>query len=148
MSDTQAVLAVNQAFYRAFEQKDLQTMSHLWSQTMTSTCVHPGRPPLRGWEQIRFAWEQIFRSTEAFQIQTDIINTEISGNLAYVFLVAKLVQVINGRPMEAQSVITNVFERTANAWYLIHHHGSPIMPPPNQPGNPSPNQPPNQPPRA
>lgn len=142
MSDTQAVLAVNQTFYRAFEQKNLQAMSSVWSQGVGSICIHPGRPPLKGWEQINFAWEQIFRNTEAFQVQIEVLTVEVSGNLAYVVLVEKLVQVIQGRSIESQTMATNVFERMANAWYMVLHHGSPILPPPGQqPGQPGQQQP-------
>lgn len=37
------VLAVNEAFYRAFEKKDIEAMSAVWSQGTASLCIHPGR---------------------------------------------------------------------------------------------------------
>ncbi|MDJ0731742.1 MAG: nuclear transport factor 2 family protein [Crocosphaera sp.] len=32
-----------------------------------------------------------------------------------------------GRRLEAQSMATNSFRKMAQKWYLVHHHGSPIM---------------------
>jgi hypothetical protein len=42
LSDKEAVLATNQAFYDAFSSRDMGSMSRLWWQSSTSLCVHPG----------------------------------------------------------------------------------------------------------
>ncbi|MGA7953336.1 MAG: nuclear transport factor 2 family protein, partial [Gloeobacterales cyanobacterium] len=61
MGEEQAVLGLNRAFYRAFEKKDLDTMSALWSHGSASRCIHPGRDVLKGWKVIYSSWEKIFR---------------------------------------------------------------------------------------
>ncbi len=124
--ESQAVLAANQAFYRAFEKKDIEAMSAVWSRGTGSLCIHPGRSVLRGWEATRSSWEQIFKNTSYLEIDLDIISTEVSGNLAYVVLVENLLQVAGGRQVKAQSMATNIFERMGQKWYLVHHHGSPV----------------------
>ncbi len=121
------VLAANEAFYRAFEKKDIEAMSGVWSQGTGSLCIHPGRNTLRGWKEIRPSWEQIFRNTKYIEIETEIIATEVRDNIAYVIVIENLLQVIGGRRLQAQSMATNIFERMASSWYLVHHHGSPIM---------------------
>ncbi|MGQ4648968.1 nuclear transport factor 2 family protein [Lyngbya aestuarii] len=121
------VLAVNQAFYQAFEKKDIEAMSLVWSQGTGSLCIHPGRNVLRGWKEISLSWQQIFRNTKYIEIETDILVTEICDNLAYVILIENLLQISGGRSVQAQSMATNIFEKMASSWYLIHHHGSPIM---------------------
>lgn len=121
------VLAANEAFYRAFEKKDIEAMSVVWSQGTGSLCIHPGRNVLRGWKDIRSSWELIFRNTQYIEIETDIITTEVCDNLAYVILIEKMLQVSSGRRVQAQSMATNIFERMASSWYLVHHHGSPLM---------------------
>jgi ketosteroid isomerase-like protein len=127
MTNTQAVLAANQTFYRAFEKKDIEAMSRIWSKGSGSLCIHPGRGILKGWDQICVSWEQIFRNTSYFEIETDILTTEISGNVAYVVLAENLLQIVRGRRVEAQLVATNIFECMAQEWYLVHHHGSPLL---------------------
>jgi ketosteroid isomerase-like protein len=121
------VLAANEAFYRAFEKKDIEAMSGVWSQGTGSLCIHPGRNTLRGWKEIQASWEQIFRNTKYIEIETEIIATEVRDNIAYVIVIENLLQVIGGRRLQAQSMATNIFERMASSWYLVHHHGSPIM---------------------
>ncbi|MCL6752766.1 nuclear transport factor 2 family protein [Nostoc sp. CCCryo 231-06] len=121
------VLAANAAFYRAFERKDIETMSAVWSQGTGSLCIHPGSNILRGWKEIRTSWEQIFKNTAYIEINTDIIATEITDNIAYVVLRENVFQVVGGRRLEAQSTATNVFQFLGEKWYLVHHHGSPIL---------------------
>jgi ketosteroid isomerase-like protein len=121
------VIAANDAFYRAFEKKDLEAMSLVWSQGTGSLCIHPGRNALRGWRDIEFSWLQIFRSPKYLEIETEIISVEIRENIAYVILIEKLLQVSGGRSVQAQSMATSIFENMASKWYLVHHHGSPIM---------------------
>lgn len=128
MSDECAqVLVANETFYRAFEKKDIESMSAVWSQGTGSRCIHPGRDVIRGWKDIRYSWEQIFKNTNYLEIEIEIITTEVSETIAYLIVNEKLLQVIGGRRIKAESIATNVFERMASSWYLVHHHGSPIM---------------------
>ena len=126
-SSEHAVLAANEAFYRAFEKKDLEAITAVWSQGTSSLCIHPGRNAIRGWEGIRSSWEAIFRSTSYLEIEADIVRVDVSGDLAYVVLVETVLQVTGKRQSKAQSMATNLFERMGEKWYLIHHHGSPLM---------------------
>jgi len=121
------ILAANEAFYRAFEKKDIDAMDEIWSQGTGSLCVHPGWNILRGWKQVRNSWVKIFQNTPYIEINTDIISTEIRGNIAYVVLVENIMQVIKGSRIEAESLATNVFELLGDKWYLVHHHASPVM---------------------
>ncbi|MBF2016027.1 MAG: nuclear transport factor 2 family protein [Rivularia sp. T60_A2020_040] len=122
-----SVLAVNEAFYRAFEKKDIDAMGEVWCQKDSSLCVHPGWSILRGWKQVSNSWVSIFENTPYIEINTDIISTEIRGNVAYVVLVENVMQVIKGSRIEAESLATNVFELLDGKWYLVHHHASPVM---------------------
>jgi ketosteroid isomerase-like protein len=121
------VLAANEAFYRAFEKKDISAMSVVWSQGTGSLCIHPGRNVLKGWKAIHDSWEQIFNNTNYIEIETEIIATEVRNNIAYVVLGENLLQVVRGRRVQAQSMATNIFERMGSSWYLVNHHGSPLI---------------------
>lgn len=125
-SDSQAVISINEAFYRAFEKKDLEAMAQVWSHGISSLCIHPGRSVLKGWDDIRTSWATIFKHTQYIEIELDIISTEVQGHLAYVVGVERLMQVSRGRQIEAMSMATNIFERMGDRWYLVHHHGSPL----------------------
>ena len=102
-------------------------MEKVWSQGSASTCVHPGRGCLKGWEQIRETWAQIFKNTDYVELNIELISTEVSGDLAFILLTENVLQISRNRRIEAQSMGTNVFERLGKHWYMIHHHGSPIL---------------------
>ena len=121
------VLAANEAFYRAFEKKDLEAMSKIWSQGTFTQCIHPGGNILQGWQDIRTSWDKIFRNTSYLEIDTEIVKTEISDAIAYVVLIENVLQVSRSRKSQAQSMATNIFEKMAQKWYLVHHHGSPLL---------------------
>ncbi len=125
--DRGLILAANQAFYRAFEKKDLEAMEAVWSKGMGCLCIHPGREALKGWGEIRDSWERIFQNTRYLEIDTDILTVEVSEDLAYVVLIEQVLQISSGRRLEARSMATNGFERMGGHWYLTHHHGSPIV---------------------
>jgi len=127
MSQIQSILSANAFFYRAFESRDLVGMGEVWSKGSATLCIHPGRNVLVGWEAIALSWEQIFQNTPDLAIRTEIKATEIAGDLAYVVVVETVMQVARGRKMEARSLATNIFERMAGRWLLIHHHASPIL---------------------
>jgi len=126
-SDRTEVLAANQAFYRAFERKNIEAMTAVWSQGTGSLCIHPGRDVLRGWKDIHASWEAIFKNTNYIEIETEVITTEVKDNIAYVVLIENVFQVLGGRRSQAQSIATNIFENMAQKWYLVNHHGSPIL---------------------
>lgn len=127
MSTEQDLLDANLLFYQAFQNKDLDAMSEIWSKGTTSLCIHPGRRVLKGWDEIRKSWEQIFKVTNSLEIEMQITSTEVNGNLGYVVLIEKVIQVSGGQQGQAFSMATNIFERMGGKWYLIHHHGSPIV---------------------
>lgn len=126
MTAEQDLLATNAAFYRAFEKKDLEAMASVWSKGIGSVCIHPGREALCGWDNIQPSWQKIFRNTAYLEIDTSILSSELSGDLAYVILIEKVLQVAQRRRLEARSMATNIFEKMGGKWYLVHHHGSPL----------------------
>lgn len=125
--DKSEVIAINEAFYRGFEKRELKAVSQIWWQGAGSTCIHPGGKILRGWETIRASWEIIFKNTDYLEIDTEIISLELGQEIAYLVVIEKLRQVNKGRKLEAESIATNGFRKMAQKWYLVHHHGSPIL---------------------
>lgn len=127
MSTAEDVIATNQSFYEAFERMDVEAMGLIWSKEPNVICIHPGRVALKGWDQIRFSWDQIFRNTRQLEVAANVISTEVRGNVAFVVLIENLVQVVPERRMEVQGMVTNIFEYDGSNWFLIHRHASPLM---------------------
>jgi ketosteroid isomerase-like protein len=117
------VLAANQAFYDAHEQRDIGAMRDVWEHTDRVVCVHPGWPILRTWRVVEESWRRIFEGPgrNQFIVTNDVV--AMHGDLAWVTLDENLVQGASTGTVAA----TNVFARSAAGWKMILHHGSPVM---------------------
>ena len=125
--DKAIVLAANQGFYQAFGDRNLSQMRSIWWQGATSLCIHPGSQPLLGWSEIEESWEAIFRNTDELEIDIEVVQIEVDRSLAHVVVREIVLQANQGRRMKAQSIATNIFQKMAQKWYLLNHHGSPII---------------------
>ena len=116
-NDHDDVLAMNACFYAAFDDKDFNAMSTVWSSEAEVTCVHPGWPPIRGHEAVMASWQAIFKG-EGDAPTCDAPSCHVNGDGAYVLCRERL----GG----AVLIATNVFARENGAWVLVHHHASPL----------------------
>jgi ketosteroid isomerase-like protein len=116
--DEAAVLAANEAFYAAFNEKDAAAMAALWSARDAVTCVHPGWNVLEGRERVLESWRQILGNPEQPKIVSAARSAWVEGDAAIVV----------GRELVAGSPIatTNAFVREDGAWKMILHHASPV----------------------
>ena len=91
--DADEVMAANQAFYDAHEQRDLAAMTAVWDNSERAVCVHPGWPILRGWPAVEESWRGIFGGPgrNQFIVTNDAVAVE--GDLAWVTLDENLVDV-------------------------------------------------------
>src|SRR5690606_23082275 len=81
-----AVLAANQAFYDAHEQRDLAAMGAVWEHDDRTVCVHPGWPILRTWLVIEESWRRIFAGPGRSQFILTNEAVAVDGDLAWVTL--------------------------------------------------------------
>jgi ketosteroid isomerase-like protein len=118
-----AVIAANQAFYDAHEGRDLVAMAAVWEHSERVVCVHPGWPVLRGWPDVETSWRRIFAGPGRNQFILTNSVVERAGDVAWVTLDENLV---DGRATGTVAA-TNLFVRSAAAWRLVAHHGSPVL---------------------
>ncbi len=124
--DRTAVLEANAAFYEAFESGRIENMERVWAGTESDRCIHPGWPILSGWESVRQSWLGIFNGSSRIHIEIDEVEVLVSGDLAFVTCVETFEAVAGGQPVNASVAATNLFQRRADQWRMIHHHGSPL----------------------
>src|SRR5690242_2652824 len=58
MSEREAILFANTAFYAAFSTRDYAAMEALWAHEDVG-CIHPGWPPLKGRKAVMASWKNI-----------------------------------------------------------------------------------------
>ncbi|WP_036263379.1 nuclear transport factor 2 family protein [Methylocapsa aurea] len=120
MTDEDALLAANAAYYHAFDAADFARMSVVWADDDVS-CVHPGWPVLIGRQAILQSYRDILRSPlqEAIGHREDL--AIVSGSDGRVICT----EIVGGMAL----VATNWFKRIDGAWRMVHHQASPIAVP-------------------
>jgi len=130
MGDPEAVLAANDAFYRALEALDIRLMRRAWAQRPEDICTHPGWETLHGWPEIEASWTAIFANTGYMRFQASDVSVEVLGDVGRVTCVENIYSVIGNEAIHSRVASTNLFlrtrERESDAWKLVLHHGSPI----------------------
>ena len=127
MSDREAVLAANRAFYDAFESVDVEKMEAIWLQDQRIACIHPGWRKLSGWGPIMASWERIFDNVFEMKFELGDLDVTISGDLAIVVVQESLTQRGYDGATRSEVLATNVFERSGGRWMMVLHHGSPVL---------------------
>ena len=117
MSDEDAVLAANEAFYRAFTARDFAAMDALWAAEAPVACIHPGWDALVGRAAVMESWAAILGGPGAPQIRCEGARAFVLGPSAFV---------ICREVMQAGRLIaTNVFTQEKDGWRMVHHQAGP-----------------------
>ncbi len=123
MSDQEAVLAANEAFYRAFAERDLPAMVALWSRRAPVACIHPGWNPLTDREAVMDSWAGILGGESSPDIRCLGPVAFVNGDTAFVICTEVL--------DDGFLVATNIFVREAGGWTMVHHQaGQTLQGPP------------------
>ncbi|HEY1956285.1 MAG TPA: nuclear transport factor 2 family protein [Polyangiaceae bacterium] len=118
------VLARNEAFYDAFNARDMDAMDHLWAEQAPVVCLHPGSAALHGRSQVIRSWHSILASESAPNVTIDGARVVMLGETAMVLCYERVTDRDSGTG--AVLAATNVFVRESGAWRLVHHHASAI----------------------
>ena len=119
MTDSDAVLAANLEFYRAFTARDLVAMEALWARQAPVACIHPGWPALTERDAVMESWHNILANPEAPRIACYDERVQLYGDVALVVCEEEL----DGGTL----VASNLFVREDGAWRLIHHQAGQLV---------------------
>jgi uncharacterized protein (TIGR02246 family) len=131
-ADVDAVTAVNDALYEAFENADVDRMAVVWDDLDPDAvvCVHPGWPMLRGRAHVLRSWSAVMAGTEYVQFFLTDVHVSVEGDTAVVTCTENIltsVEEMGLRRGNAAVAATNVFRRRGDGWRLQVHHGSPVL---------------------
>jgi ketosteroid isomerase-like protein len=119
MTDSDAVLAANLEFYRAFTARDLVAMEALWARGAAVACIHPGWPALTDRDAVMESWQGILANPEAPRIACFDEQVLLYGDVALVICEEEL----DGGTL----VASNLFVREDGGWRIAHHQASQLV---------------------
>lgn len=117
------MLQANTRFYEALESANTEAMTAVWSHADDVTCAHPGRTPLRGWDQVEASWQAIFGAGGNPQIIVTEVHVSMRGRLAWVTVTENLLALEHAGAATA----LNIFEQRDSGWLMVAHHSGPVM---------------------
>ena len=117
----------NARFYRAFETLDLSEMDGVWAHGPHVTCVHPGWPLLVGWDAVRTSWDTIFSNTAEMSFTLSAVRAIRASDIGWVTCTENILSEVRGRDSVTSVLATNIYERDADQWLLVHHHASHVL---------------------
>lgn len=127
MSEIDALLFANEAFYRAFADRDAEAMDAIWGQREPILCAHPGWDLLTGREAVMRSWAAIVANPNS---------PDISCHAAVAYANGETGVVVCYESLEGQFLLaTNLFVREGSIWKIVHHHSGPTQgrPPAEEP---------------
>jgi hypothetical protein len=116
MSDRDAIMFVNDAFYMCFAAGDADGMDDLWAKSVSVTCIHPGWESLVGRAAVIDSWRTII-TAGAPQIRCREPEVSLYGDTASVICFEE----VEGRFL----IATNLFVREEEVWKMVHHQAGP-----------------------
>ncbi len=119
MSERDAVLFANEAFYRAFSDRDFAALAGQWSREAPVTCLHPGWAVLTGRSDVLQSWKRILAHDESPKVVCRRPQVSMHGETAIVLCYED----VDGELLAA----TNVFRREDRQWRLVHHQSGPTV---------------------
>ena len=119
MTDSDAVLAANLEFYRAFTARDRAAMKALWARRAPVACLHPGWTALTDRDAIIQSWEGILSSPDAPRIACFDEQVLLYGDVALVLCEEEL--------DSGTLAASNLFVREDGEWRIAHHHAGQIV---------------------
>jgi ketosteroid isomerase-like protein len=131
--DTAAIEAVNQAFYTAIENADLDRMTEIWAEETGAeqvSCVHPGWPIVTGRAEVLRSWALIMANTPYIQFVLTDVNVMVHGDVAVLTCEENILTAGDEGDSSfaaGKVVASNTFVKTPEGWRLWLHHGSPVL---------------------
>jgi hypothetical protein len=118
--EREAVLAANRAFYRAFSERDAESMDRIWAPSGAMVCLHPGQAPLHDRAEIMASWRAIMRHPQAPRVRC--MGEWVVGRGGLALVVCREILA------EGQLMATNSFVRLSEGWRMVGHHSGPVPP--------------------
>ena len=125
MSAEDEVRTASQQFYAALNRMangDSSAMADIWSQSATVTTMHPVGGREVGWDAVKASFEQVAQVASDGKVELKEQLIRVAGDVAYEMGVEQGQLKLAGHQVAIEHRVTNVYQRQAGAWKMVHHH--------------------------
>lgn len=116
-----AVLSVNESFYQAFRDRNLERIEALWSRQHPVSCIHPGWSAVAGFKEVIRSWRSILANPSSPHIVCEQPLVQVYGSTAAVICFECI------RGAHTRLIATNLYCLEPGGWRLIHHQAGPCQ---------------------
>lgn len=113
---------IEQAYYEALAQGDIEALMALWADDEEILCIHPGGVRLLGHAAIRASFAAMFERGR-IEIRASQLHATQNMLTAVHNLIEEVPLVDDGMP-DIHILATNVYTKTPRGWRLSIHHAS------------------------
>ena len=89
-------------------------------------CIHPGWPPLHGWEDVSESWRNIFKNQGPLHVWPSEVHLRLYGQTAEVSCLENIDMNQVRRAGVLQTRATNIFRLAGDEWKMLEHHALPM----------------------
>jgi ketosteroid isomerase-like protein len=125
MSGEGDVRKASEKFYAALNRMgngEKGAMSEVWSYNPVVTAMHPIGGRTTGWDAVRDSFDQVAGMAADAKIGLKDQFIKVHGDMAYELGVEHGEFKLAGHHISIEHRVTNIYEREAGGWKLIHHH--------------------------
>ena len=113
------------AFYAALNRMaagDARPMADVWSHGADVTAMHPIGGREIGWDNVRTSFEKVAKIASEGRIGLQEQVLRVTGDTACEIGVERGHATFGGHRVTLDHRVTNVYQREAGGWRIVHHH--------------------------
>ena len=119
---------VEDAFYDAIDESDLDKMMAVWADSDDIACLLPMQPLHNGRQAVRQLWKGVFEQALKIDISVNHLQWIERGDIA-IHLLEEVVRPVGSAQRQPPIYAGNVYHYDDTGWHLLLHFNSPTPPP-------------------
>ncbi len=117
MSERDVTLFANEAFYRAFADRDMEAMDGVWASNASVCCIHPGWDAIQERKGNLESWRSILSNPGSPDIRCRAADVIMWSEVAAVVCFEQI--------GESYLMATNIYIHEDGHWRIVHHQAGP-----------------------
>ena len=125
MSTEDEIRKASEQFYAGLNRMangDSGALADIWSHSAAVMTMHPIGGREVGWDAVRGSFEQVAQLASDGKVGLKDQLIQVAGDVAYEVGIEHGQLKLAGQQVTIEHRVTNIYQREAGAWKLVHHH--------------------------